>query len=209
MIAGRPFITYLLDQLAESGISQVTLCTGYLADIVRDELGDVYRGMQLLYSVEKTPLGTGGALRQASDVLTGDTILVLNGDSYCHCNIREFETGWSESGARGGMALVQVNDVSRFGAVLANNASLVETFIEKGGTTGPDWINAGIYLLPGELIRWIEPGRQVSLEREIIPRLVADGLFGYHCPGPFIDIGVPEEYDRAQLFFSDIMKGSQ
>jgi NDP-sugar pyrophosphorylase family protein len=206
-VAGRPFITHLLDQLADSGIRRVVLCTGYLADVVCNELGDEYQGMQLLYSVEESPLGTGGALRHAAELLTGDTVLVLNGDSYCHCSIGEFSAAWAASGARAGMALVRVDDVARFGAVLTDDSFRVESFVEKGGAVGPAWINAGIYLLPVDLIRGIETGRPVSLERELIQRLVAEGLFGYHCPGPFIDIGIPEEYERAQLFFSGDVKG--
>jgi D-glycero-alpha-D-manno-heptose 1-phosphate guanylyltransferase len=207
LVAGRPFITRLLDQLADSGIRRVVLCTGYLADVVRNELGDIFRGMQLLYSVEESPLGTGGALRHASDLLAGDTLLVLNGDSYCHCSIGGFSAGWAASGDRAGMALVRVDDVSRFGAVLTNDSCRVESFIEKGCGAGPGWINAGMYLLSADLVRGIEADRPVSLEREVIPRLVADGLFGYHCPGPFIDIGIPEEYERAQQFFSGDVKG--
>lgn len=208
LVAGRPFIMHLLEQLSDSGISQVVLCTGYLADIVRNELGNVYAGMQLLYSVEESPLGTGGALRHASGLLAGETVLVLNGDSYCHCRIGAFTDGWLASRARAGMALARVEDVSRYGAVLTNEFSRVETFVEKGCKAGPGWINAGLYLLPADLIRGMEPDRPVSLEREIIPQLVAGGLFGYHCPGPFIDIGIPEEYQRAQQFFTGELKGN-
>jgi NDP-sugar pyrophosphorylase family protein len=106
------------------------------------------------------------------------------------------------------MALVRVDDVSRFGAVLTDDSSRIESFVEKGGKAGPGWINAGLYLLPTDLIRGIETGRPVSLEQEVIPRLVADGLFGYHCPGPFIDIGIPEEFERAQQFFRGDVKGN-
>jgi len=206
-VAGRPFITHLLDQLAASGIRQVTLCTGYLAEIVHSELGNAYAGMHLRYSAEERPLGTGGALRLAAGCLSGETVLVLNGDSYCHCNLAEFRAGWAASGARGGMALVRVADVSRFGAVLTDDASRVMNFVEKGDQSGPGWINAGLYLLPVDLIRGLEADRPLSLEREVIPRLVTEGLFAYPCPGPFIDIGIPEEYQRAQQFFYDETKG--
>jgi NDP-sugar pyrophosphorylase family protein len=163
--------------------------------------------MDLLYSVESTPLGTAGALRNASGFLSGEAVLVLNGDSYCGCSLSAFVAGWSSSCARGGMALAHVDDVSRFGAVHTKDGSLVESFVEKGGEAGPGYINAGMYLLSTELIRGMDADRPVSLERELIPRLVEDGLFGYHCPGPFIDIGIPEEYERAQQFFSCQSKG--
>ena len=207
LVAGRPFLTHLLDQLADSGIRKTVLCTGYLAEIIWNELGDRYRDMELAYSVEDTQLGTGGALLNAAGQLSGGMVLVLNGDSYCRCNLAEFFSKLAESGAYAGMALTQVEDVARFGAVLTNDASLVESFIEKGGQTGPGWINAGIYLLPVDLVNTISPNRQVSLEYEVFPALMVKGLYGYHCPGLFIDIGIPEEYQRSQKLFSEQAKG--
>lgn len=202
MVAGRPFLTRLLDQLAEAGIQKTVLCTGYMADSIRKELGERYQDIELVYSVEESPLGTGGALRQACELLPGETILVMNGDSYCHCNLAEFIAGKTESGASAGMVLARVDDVARFGAVQTNSESRVESFIEKGAQTGPGWINAGIYLLPVSRIRELPPGRTVSLEREVMPLIIADGLYGHQCSGSFIDIGIPDEYQRAQMFFT-------
>jgi len=207
LVAGRPFLTHLLDQLAESGIRRAVLCTGYMAEKIREELGNEYRGIELAYSTEETQLGTGGALRNAAGFLSGNKLLVLNGDSYCRCNISDFIASHAASGVYAGMVLAKVEDVVRFGTVLTSDASLVESFIEKGGKTGPGWINAGIYLLPINLVREINPDRQVSLEREVFPKLIAKGLYGYHCQGSFIDIGIPEEYQRAQLFFSEQTEG--
>jgi D-glycero-alpha-D-manno-heptose 1-phosphate guanylyltransferase len=208
LVAGRPFITHLLDQLAEAGIKKTVLCTGYLAGMIRDELGDSFRGMELDYSVEASPLGTGGALRLAAGQLSGEQLLVLNGDSYCECRLAEFGAGHRASEAYAALALAQVPDVSRFGSVVTGAASLVESFREKGGDSGPGWINAGIYLLPMDLVREIPPEREVSLEREIFPDLLARGLYGHHCTGQFIDIGIPMEYQRSQLLFSEKTRGS-
>ncbi len=207
-VAGRPFLTHLLDQLIESGIRKAVLCTGYMAELIRNELGERYRSMELVYSVETTPLGTGGALRNAIGQMEGDMLLVLNGDSYCQCHIADFIAKQSASGAYAGMVLAQVEDVARFGAVLTNGSSFVESFKEKGGQTGPGWINAGIYLLPLALVQDICPDGQVSLERDIFPALLVKGLYGHHCTGSFIDIGVPEEYERSQKFFSGQAEGS-
>jgi len=90
MVAGRPFLTHLLDQLVESGIRKTVLCTGYMAELIQNELGERYRNMELAYSVEDTPLGTGGALRNAIGQISGNMLLVLNGDSYCSCHIADF-----------------------------------------------------------------------------------------------------------------------
>lgn len=207
MVAGRPFLTHLLDQLVESGIRKVVLCTGYMADSIRQELGDRYRDAVLAYSVEQSPLGTGGALRQACEILEDRDLLILNGDSYCGCDLAGFIAGRAASGAAAGMVLARVDDVSRFGAVQTDSRSRVESFIEKGAQTGPGWINAGIYLLPVSRIREIPSGGTVSLEREVMPHIIAGGLYGYQCSGPFIDIGVPDEYQRAQRFFTEDLKG--
>lgn len=207
LVAGRPFLTHLLDQLVDLGIGKVILCTGYMAELIQEELGSCYRGIEIVYSVEKTPLGTGGALRNAAPLFSGNTLLVLNGDSYCHCDIAGFFAAQSAGSASAGIVLAQVDDVARFGAVQVNAESRVQSFVEKGVQTGKGLINAGIYLLPTARIMEIAPDMPVSLEREVIPRLIADGIYGYQCSGAFIDIGIPEEYERAQLLFSNKMKG--
>jgi len=207
VVAGRPFVTRLLDQLSESGIRKAVLCTGYRADAVRTELGDRYRRLELVYSVEEAPLGTGGALRLACEILPAEKLLVLNGDSYCNCDLAEFITAHEASGASAGMVLANVADVSRFGTVKIDNSSFVESFIEKGAQSGPGWINAGIYLFPEFRLRALPLNHPVSLEQEIIPHLVADGIYGYQCPGTFIDIGIPEDFQRAQLLFSEKEEG--
>jgi NDP-sugar pyrophosphorylase family protein len=209
IVAGRPFLTHLLDQLIEFGLRKTVLCTGYMSDVIRNEMGNSYKSMELVYSKEASPLGTGGALREAVELMSGDMLLVLNGDSYCQCHMKDFIAMHSSSKAYSGMVLAQVDDVTRFGAVRINGKSLVESFIEKGGQTGPGWINAGIYLLPKNLILGIRPDHQVSLEKEVFPSLIQKGLFGFHCSGSFIDIGIPEEYQRSQLFFSEQSKGTQ
>ena len=201
LVAGRPFMTHLFDQLQAAGIRHAVLCTGYLATTIRDELGNRYRGITLDYSMEEMPLGTGGALRHAASHLRGETILVMNGDSYCYCDLGAFFAGHAASKMRAGMALAEVDDVSRFGAVITDDNGRVHGFTEKGQYDGPGWINAGLYLLNTEIIYSIADGQQVSLEREIIPDLIPPGIFAYRCPGPFIDIGIPEEYLRAQSFF--------
>lgn len=203
MVAGRPFMTRLLDQLAEAGMQKVVLCTGYMAAAIHTELGDRYGNLELVYSVEAIPLGTGGALRLACEAVAFETLLVLNGDSYCNCRLSGFIGGFEASKARAGMVLAEVDDVSRFGAVKTGTDSLVETFTEKGVESGSGWINAGIYLLPEASLREIPPNLPVSLEREVIQHLITDGIYGHHCSGAFIDIGIPEEFQRAQTVFSE------
>jgi D-glycero-alpha-D-manno-heptose 1-phosphate guanylyltransferase len=193
-VAGRPFITYLLDRLGQAGFRAVTLLTGYKGEMVEEELGFTYQGMQLGYSVETTPLGTGGAIRAAARVMPCDQLLVLNGDTYFDVDYRglvEHATAGSDL-----MACRQVADVGRYGAVQLGAAGQVTALAEKGAD-GPGLINGGIYVLDREaMASW--PEEVFSLEAEYFPKRVADQqIYGLSCDRSFIDIGVPEDLMHA------------
>lgn len=199
-INGRPFLAYLLDQLATAGIKRVVLCTGFQAGLVRDVLGDVHDGLQLSYSEETSPLGTGGALRLALPSLNSDPVVVLNGDSYCDVDLGAFNQFHQERQAEATVLLTHVPDVGRYGQVRVDADDRVLGFDEKGGT-GPGWINAGLYLVGQSLLNGIPAGRSVSLEREMFPAWIGRRFYGYRQGGRFIDIGTPESYAEARLFF--------
>lgn len=201
LVNGRPFVTYLLDQLVNAGLKRVVLCTGYLAECIQQELGDTFKGAELIYSRELQPLGTAGALRQAIELALCNRLLVMNGDSWCACSLAEFEYHTVASGFLNGMVLAEVTDVSRFGAVEVDPSGRLTRFVEKGAATGRGLINAGIYLLQAEVIRQLAPGMMISLESDVMPYLLKQGIQGYCTQGAFIDIGVPEEFKRAQAMF--------
>jgi len=204
-VHGRPFICYLLNQLTVAGIRRIVLCTGYMAETVRALLGDRYNGAELLYSVESKPLGTGGALRLALPLLTSDPVLVMNGDSFCAVELRQFAAEHSRRRAAASLALAEVTDISRYGAVTTAPNGAVTSFEEKGAREGKGLINAGIYLLARDRIAAIPPDEMISLERDIFPGLIGSGLYGSAQSGKFIDIGVPEDYRAATAFFGDIV----
>lgn len=207
-VNNRPFITYLLDQLAATGVTNVVLCTGYLADQVSTVLGDCYRGMQLCYSVEPSPLGTGGAIRQALPLFSSFPILVLNGDSYFDLNLLSFASKHRESGATASLALVTVADVSRYGAVDITDDHAITRFEEKGNQKGTGLINAGIYLLEQAAVEAMPPDSAVSIERELLPALIGRGLYGFPQSGKFLDIGLPADYRDADSFFNTDRRNS-
>jgi NDP-sugar pyrophosphorylase family protein len=200
-VNGRPFLFYIFDQLADAGIRKVILCTGYLAENVRELLGDTYKTLSLTYSVEDKPLGTGGALRLALPLLDSDPILVMNGDSYCDINLAKFAREHSSGSTKASLALTTVPDISRYGAVSINSDKKVCRFEEKGARTGAGLINAGIYLLAQDIISTMPHGESISLERDIFPGLIQDGFHSFTCSGRFIDIGVPADYISAAAFF--------
>jgi len=202
-IAGRPFLTYLLDQLIYAGISKVVLCTGYRSNQVRDVLGDEYRGLGITYSIEAFPLGTAGALRLALPLLRADTALVINGDSYCDADFASFLHWHENRQAMVSLLLTKVDDTQRFGRVQVAENGTVTTFHEKGIFSGPGLISAGVYLISRNLLVSIAGGTAASLEREVFPRGVGHGLYGFETESLFIDIGTPDAFASAESFFSN------
>ena len=201
-VAGRPFLAYLLGQLARAGLTQVVLCTGYLGEQVQAALGETFQGLKLTYSKEPTPLGTGGALWLALPHFKSETVLVLNGDSYCEVDLRALWAWHAARGAQGTLVLAKKRHTARYGRVEAAPDDSIKNFVEKGGQGGPGWINAGIYLLSRLLLQTVPANRLVSLEQEMFPAWVGRGLFGYKTGGRFLDIGTPRAYGRAPGFFA-------
>ena len=200
-VHGRPYLCYLLDQLANAGVCRVVLLTGYMADSVEAVFGAHYAGMQLAYSRETTPLGTGGALRNALPLLQAPVALVLNGDSYCDVALPDFWDFHCGEQATVSLVLTEVENASRFGVVHVSKAR-VNRFAEKQDTRGGGWINAGVYLIDRRQVQEIPPGRSVSLEREMFPTWSQRGcLHGFQSRGRFLDIGTPEAYSEASEFF--------
>jgi D-glycero-alpha-D-manno-heptose 1-phosphate guanylyltransferase len=206
-IEEKPFLNHILDQLIAVGIQHTVLCTGYLGDMVQASFGVNYKTMNLVYSQEPVPLGTGGAIRFAEDLLQSDLILIMNGDSYCRADFNEFLQWHKINNARASLFLTHVPDTGRYGQVKTAENGALDCFIEKGAGGGPGWINAGIYLLDRELITAIPLGRAVSIEKEIFPGLIGHGIYGYQSKCHFIDIGIPEDYAKAEFFFK-IMQNS-
>ena len=208
-ILGRPFLTFLLDQLTCAGASEVVLCTGYMGDMVREKLGDVYNSLSITYSREGKPLGTGGALRLALPRLKSEIVMVMNGDSYINADLNAFLEWFFEKDPAAALILTKVPDTSRYGRVVAAGDGRIKRFEEKGGNTGPGWINAGIYILKRLLVESIVPEIRFSLEREFFPEIVEKGLYGFPFSGEFIDIGTRESYLLAEEFFSKVGVGRQ
>jgi NDP-sugar pyrophosphorylase family protein len=199
-INGRPFLTYILDQINDAGLKEVVLCVGYMGRYIESELGASYKNLVLHYAYEHEPLGTGGALRNAKDLLSSEYILVMNGDSYCQCNLKEFWSFHIKKKAIISILMTFVNDISRYGCISTDEQHRVLQFEEKCTMTGPGWINAGIYLMKRGVISAIEGEKFASLEKEIFPALTGKRLYGFMNKGVFLDIGTPEDFSKAGGF---------
>jgi len=199
-INGLPFLGYLLKFLALCGIREVVLCTGYKAELIQQWLGDgTAFGLSVFYSQETEPLGTAGAFRLAySRHGLNRRFLAMNGDSILQLNLQAMYSGHIAAGCVATMALVSVPDTSRYGTVEVDNTGLVQSFREKGGVHAAGYINGGVYLFEPATMDLVPPRRAVSLERETLPALAAQGLRAFRSDGYFIDIGVPDDFARAQ-----------
>ena len=205
-LAGRPFLSYMLDWLGFYGVSEVVLSCGRGSEGVKRVLGDIYHGMRLRYVIEEEPLGTAGPVRLAYDRgLLSDRFLVLNGDVLTDLDLAAQQSQHERTKAWATLALVEVSDVSSYGVVPTDADGRVESFLEKSeGEPPTNRINAGVYVLETEVAASIPSGRPVSFEREVFPRLVGPKLYGFRAEGYWIDIGTPERYLEATY---DLLSG--
>lgn len=199
-VAGRPFLAWLLDQLADQGVVRVVLATGYRGEQVEAALGTVWRGMALAYSREREPLGTGGALALAARQIAQGEFFVLNGDTWLELDYPAFGGAVADRGARLGVALASVPDVSRYGSVRLDGDRI--TGFDEKGKTGAGFINAGVYWMRRDLLDGCPAGVAFSFERDVLlPAAAREPVVGYAHTHGFTDIGVPEDYHRAQGLF--------
>jgi mannose-1-phosphate guanylyltransferase len=207
-LVDRPFIAYMLEWLRRHGVEDVILCCGFGAEGVRAVLGDGSQyGLSLRYVEESEPLGTAGPLKLAAELLD-ERFIVCNGDVLTDIDLHAQIAAHERTGASATLALVAVEDPSAYGLVATAPDGAVREFIEKPqGPVDPGdaWINAGAYVIEREVIDAIEPGRAVSIEREIWPALVGHGLYAHRSSGYWMDIGTPARYLQGSF---DIVTGA-
>ena len=204
-VAGRPFLAYLLSYLNRKGLRSVILCVGYLADQVVEAIGDGRRWeIEVRYSREITPLGTAGALRLASAEIDR-TFFVLNGDTLFLADLQLLWKTHHKAGVLGTLALLPVANSAGRGCVNLSADGKISSFEEKPLSQGPALINAGVYLLEPGALASVPPEQEVSLERQVFPRLAAQGqLAGSVQSAYFADIGTPTSLE---VFKKDIQSG--
>ena len=196
-IAGRPFLEILLNQLLRSGCTRVLLSVGHQHTFIQDHFGASFHGMPIEYVIESVPLGTGGAIRLALAQASEESVLVLNGDTFLEADYAAMLRFHAAAGAAVTLAAVPCDDVSRYGGVTIEGQRIVG-FQEKG-SSGPGWISAGAYVLASNLA-W-PPGlaEKFSIETDFfMPEVARLRPAAYKVEGFFLDIGIPEDYDRAQ-----------
>ena len=203
-VYGKPFLSYVLDRLIEAGIKRIVLATGYKHEVISCWFKDCYRNAEIVYSREETPLFTGGAIRQAATLLHSENFVVLNGDTLFDIDFRKFYDFHISHDACLSVALRTIEDTNRYGSVSCENAHIV-AFREKADSQGPGDINGGIYAINRKWLLRQDLPTAFSFEKELMQPLAGQaGFYGLSFSGYFIDIGVPDDYWRAQREFAGL-----
>jgi mannose-1-phosphate guanylyltransferase len=205
-LVDRPFIVFMLEWLARHGVDDVVMSCGFLATAVRNVLGDGSQyGLRLRFVEEPEPRGTAGALKYAEDLLD-ERFLMLNGDVLTDIDLTAQIAQHEATGAVGTLALVPVSDPTAYGLVRLHDDHSVSEFVEKPSADEIDTrlISAGAYVLERAVLDLVPADRNVSIEREVWPQLVGQGLFGYAADAYWLDIGTPERYLQGTF---DILEG--
>ncbi len=208
-VAGRPFLAYLLDLLIAQGVSRICLSTGYLAGSIQGYFAGSYGDAEIVYAQEISPLGTGGAIRAALPCTTSKDVFVVNGDTLAEVDMRDMMRQHQDTRALLTVALTWATEVSRYGAVAVRDGK-IEGFTEKG-CIGRGYINAGVYLIRRDLFSTLLLPEVFSFEEQVLRNsLNLVRPCAYVSSGYFLDIGVPEDYIRAQseMPYLELTRGS-
>lgn len=200
-INGQPFLKYILDYLLRNGISKIILAVGYKADIIKSYFGDNYLGINLIYSLEDVPLGTGGAIKKALSYCNEEDVFIINGDTYFNVDLKRMKDFHYNNSSYLTIAVKLMNNFERYGAVIIDK-NIIKKFKEKEPTLQGK-INGGIYLIKCNIMDSISE-ESFSFEKTILESGILE-IFAFESDGYFIDIGVPEDYYKAQNDFKNIL----
>lgn len=197
-VAGRLFIEHILDNLVQAGCDNIVIAASYKWELLRDHLGSSYKGCALDWSIENKPLGTGGAIRQAFKLFDIAAAIVQNADTLFRINLDALEKQHIASRATVTVGLREVPDVARFGEVVIDEDGRIVRFSEKG-RRGRGLINGGVYLIDSRVWLSSQLPEAFSFESDFLQqRIKTEALYGYQSDGYFIDIGVPDDLERAR-----------
>ena len=204
-IMNVPFLTYQLNYLKYFGIKKVIFSVGYLSEKIIAHYNQSFENISIEYSIEKNPLGTGGGIRMAMSNLNEDLVLILNGDSFFDLNLEQFYNLHLEQKAEFSLALRYVNNSERYGNIEFNSSHQITSFIEKNQLNQSGYINAGVYILSKKLyLQNTKPNINFSIEKDFFEKQLNQLIIkGFEFKDYFIDIGIPEDYLKAQDDFKE------
>lgn len=195
-IGEQTFLDILIDHLTKQGFKNIILCVGYLKGQIKNHF-DYEKDYNIMFSEEKDPLGTGGALKKARSLIKSNPFMVMNGDSICKIDFHKFYDFHVTKKALLSMALVRTKAAQDFGSVIINDSQRITSFMEKVVSKDECLINAGIYLMQKDVFSYMPDENRFSLEYDFFPKLIEDKCFGFIINSELIDIGTPERYEKA------------
>jgi D-glycero-alpha-D-manno-heptose 1-phosphate guanylyltransferase len=206
-VNGRPFLDIILGALSKSGIiRRVVIAAGYMAEKVIEQYQGYNRfGIEIILSIERQLLGTGGAIKLALENTNSKYVMVLNGDSFIDISYIDLYKAHLQSSAQLTMVLKHVVNSNRYGSVALDGDKII-SFQEKSDKATAGLINAGIYLFNRKLFDQVERDKVISMEKDLIPKMIKDDVCGIICNGRFIDIGLPETYSQVSNYLSEVLQ---
>lgn len=198
-VSGHPFLNYIFEYLLQNDIKHIILAVGYKAKTIQDYFGNNYKGIPITYSMEDTPLGTGGAIKKAISYSKGDNTFIVNGDTYFDVDLKNMNTFHHDNNSDISIAVKPMSNFERYGSVVIDG-NRIKKFEEKKPTLKGK-INGGIYLINNKILNSVKEEsfsfEKVVLESGLVP------IYAFESNGYFIDIGVPEDYYKAQEDFEN------
>jgi D-glycero-alpha-D-manno-heptose 1-phosphate guanylyltransferase len=205
LVNNIPFLNYQLNYLKHYGIKNIIFSTGYLAEKISTYYKNNFNGLFISYSHENNPLGTGGGIRLAINSINDEEVLVLNGDSFFDVDIEQFYNLHKKSQSQISLALRQISNASRYGTVVRNANHRIVSFKEKDGIATKGIINGGVYIITKKLfLNNTLANKNFSIEKDFFEKKLNElNMYGFEFDNYFIDIGIPEDYLKAQNDFKE------
>lgn len=205
LINGRPFLEYQLNYLESWGVNRVILSVGYKSEIISDHFKDKYKSIEIEYSHEDEPLGTGGGIKRAFEKVKSEYAFVFNGDTFFDVDLEKLHDFSLLNNADVLLVLRFVDDVKRYGAIKNNAENIITEFCEKNNTSGEGYINGGIYLINKEYFQKFDLPEKFSIEKDFFEKYhKLNKFYAFHSSSYFRDIGIPEDYYKAQDEFKKL-----
>lgn len=205
LINDRPFLEYQINYLKNYGIEHIILSVGYLSEQIIEHFKNSFNGIAIEYAIEKTPLGTGGGIKLAFDKLKTQEAIVVNGDTLFDIDIKDFYHKHHDKNSKFSLALRNVQEVKRYGNVVIDGNNRIMKFAEKGVYSGSGIINGGTYIINTNFFKEMPFPEKFSLETDVFERYCSSySFFGFQFEDYFLDIGIPEDYKKAQDEFKEL-----
>ncbi|MEI8012744.1 MAG: nucleotidyltransferase family protein [Candidatus Omnitrophota bacterium] len=202
-VQGEPFLDFLLKYLLRQGARRVILCAGYRAEAIAAHYKAKFDQIEILFSVEKDPLGTGGALKNAQSFVKSSHVFALNGDCFTPVNYARLLAFHQQKNSRATLVGVRVEGNKDFGTLVVNDRDEITAFREKFVTAEVQYISAGIYCFNTDIFDLMPDGK-FSIEYDLFPKLIGDRFYARKINAPFIDIGTPERFEWAQAHLNEM-----